>query len=118
MLLTVLLSKLFGLLIGHVSLGLQVGLVSDQDDDLETQQKKASLFFHCSSWNSLSSDSSGNLLMLGSGVYLGCSGKRLGEWVMCVKVLTKVDVQRCVWVNPLTVLGLVRFLASVNQLLR
>lgn len=37
---------------------------------------------------------------------------------MCVKVLTKVDRQRCVWVYPLTVLGLVRFLASVNQLLR
>lgn len=51
MLLTVLLSELFGLLVRHISLGLQVGLVSNQNDDLETQQKKASLLFHCSSWN-------------------------------------------------------------------
>lgn len=50
-LLTVLLSKLFGLLVRYVSLGLQIGLVSNQNDDLETQQKKVSLLFHCSSWN-------------------------------------------------------------------
>lgn len=37
MLLTVLLSELFGLLVRYVSLGLQVGLVSNQNDDLETQ---------------------------------------------------------------------------------
>ena len=37
-LLTVLVSKLFGLLVRHVSLGLQVGLVPDQDDDLKTRQ--------------------------------------------------------------------------------
>lgn len=78
MLLTVLLSELFGLLIGHVSLGLQVGLVPNQDDDLETQQEKASLFFHCSSGTVCAPDIS-NLLMLVSGAYMGCSGKRLGS---------------------------------------
>ena len=36
---TVLLSKLFGLLIRHVSLSLQVGLVTDQDDHLETPEQ-------------------------------------------------------------------------------
>ena len=35
-LLTVLLCKLLGLLIRHVSLGLQVGLVADQNDHLHT----------------------------------------------------------------------------------
>lgn len=38
-LLTVLLSELFGLLVRYVSLGLQIGLVSNQNDDLETTEE-------------------------------------------------------------------------------
>lgn len=39
-LLTILFSKLFGLLIRHVSLSLQVGLVTNQNDHLDTHTHK------------------------------------------------------------------------------
>lgn len=50
-LLTVLVGELFGLLIRHVSLGLQVGLVSDQNDDLETSEAAGEPGPSCSPWS-------------------------------------------------------------------
>lgn len=107
-LLTVLVGELFGLLVRHVSLGLQVGLVSDQNDDLETSEAAG--------------EPGPSLLTLEpldrsrTPISSAYGQVRVRKWTLSVEVLTEVGEQRCVC--PLTVLGLVRFLASVNQLLR